>query len=47
MEMDNIKGRLTWVKLYDLQKDAGYVCRHCGISRPTLGKWYKRYKAKG
>ncbi|WP_435370220.1 helix-turn-helix domain-containing protein, partial [Acinetobacter indicus] len=23
--------------------DAGLVCRRCGISRPTLRKWWKRY----
>ena len=41
------KARLKWVKLYDLKQDAGYVCRHCGISRPTLRKWLKRYQAFG
>ena len=38
-----IKARLTWVKLYLDKQDAGYVCRHCGISRPTLRKWYRRF----
>ena len=42
-----IKARLTWVKLYEETKNAGYVCRHCGISRPTLRKWYSRYKNFG
>jgi transposase InsO family protein len=42
-----IKARLQWVKLYEQKQDAGYVCRHCGISRPTLRKWYKRYQAFG
>ena len=42
-----IKARLTWVKLYEEKQDAGYVCRHCGISRPTLRKWYKRYQEFG
>ncbi|MCF6774942.1 helix-turn-helix domain-containing protein, partial [Thiotrichales bacterium 19X7-9] len=42
-----IKARLQWVKLYELKQDAGYVCRHCGISRPTLRKWLKRYKELG
>lgn len=42
-----IKARLTWVNLYLETKDAGYVCRKCGISRPTLRKWYKRYLEAG
>lgn len=25
---------------------AGLVCRRCGISRPTLRKWWKRYQAQ-
>lgn len=33
-----IKARLIWVNLYLETKDAGYVCRKCGISRPTLRK---------
>ena len=39
--------RLRWVKLYEECKDAGLVCRRCGISRPTLRKWWKRYKDHG
>ncbi|HEN5499913.1 TPA: helix-turn-helix domain-containing protein, partial [Legionella pneumophila] len=27
--------------------DAGYVCRKCGISRPNLRKWYRRYLKAG
>lgn len=42
-----IKARLKWVKLYEKHKNAGYVCRHCGISRPTLRKWFKRYQERG
>jgi len=42
-----IKARLGWIKLYLEKQDFGYVCRHCGISRPTLRKWYRRYNAKG
>lgn len=34
-----IKAQLGWVKLYLEKQDFGYVCRHCGISRPTLRKW--------
>lgn len=46
--MDKIqKTRLTWIELYQEVKDAGIVCRRCGISRPTLRKWLQRYKEKG
>lgn len=39
--------RLGWVKLYEQIGDAGVVCRRCGISRPTLRKWCRRYQAEG
>jgi transposase InsO family protein len=42
-----IKARTEWVKLYLETQDAGYVCRRCGISRPTLRKWYRRYQQEG
>ena len=42
-----IQARLTWIKLYEHKQDAGYVCRHCGISRPTLRKWYNHYQENG
>lgn len=42
-----IKARLTWVELYTKHTDAGFVCRRCGISRPTLRKWLRRYEEYG
>ena len=42
-----IKMRLRWVQLYEETQDAGLTCRRCGISRPTLRLWYKRWKADG
>lgn len=46
--MDKLqKTRLGWIKLYQKVKDAGVVCRKCGISRPTLRKWLKRYQSEG
>src|SRR3954471_12870772 len=39
--------RLGWVRLYEEIGDAGVVCRRCGISRPTLRKWWRRYRAQG
>lgn len=41
------KKRLLWVKLYQESGDAGLVCRKCGISRPTLRKWSRRYEELG
>lgn len=38
-----IQQRLTWIKLYEKTNDFGLVCRRCGISRPILRKWWKRY----
>ena len=46
--MDKLqKIRLGWVELYQEVQDAGIVCRRCGVSRPTLRKWLKRYKEGG
>lgn len=40
-----VRQRFQWVKLYELSGDAGLVCRRCGISRPTLRKWWRRYQS--
>ena len=42
-----IRRRILWVKLYQETLDAGFVCRRCGISRPTLRKWVRRYNESG
>lgn len=42
-----LRARLKWVELYLATGDAGSVCRRCGISRPTLRKWFKRYQEEG
>lgn len=42
-----IQQRLHWIKLYEKTRDAGLVCRRCGISRPTLRKWWQRYQQSG
>jgi transposase InsO family protein len=47
MEKKEIRQRLQWVKLYEESGDAGLVCRRCGISRPTLRKWWNRYQVQG
>src|SRR5438309_83556 len=35
------------VTLYQQTGDAGLTCRRCGISRPTLRKWWRRYQEEG
>ena len=42
-----IRQRLKWVQLYKETNDAGLVCRRCGISRPTLRKWSRRFEENG
>lgn len=43
----NPKTRLFWIQLYEQTKDFGLVCRRCGVSRPILRKWWKRYQKDG
>ncbi|WNC95432.1 IS481 family transposase (plasmid) [Paraburkholderia sp. FT54] len=38
-----IATRLRWVLMYHETGNAGLVCARCGISRPTLRKWLRRY----
>lgn len=40
-------GRKKWIEYYEKTGDAGLTCLRCGISRPTLRKWSKRYLEKG
>lgn len=42
-----VRKRLEWINLYQATKDAGLTCRKCGISRPTLRKWLRRYQEHG
>ena len=42
-----VRMRFKWVRMYEETKNAGLVCRRCGISRPTLRKWYSRYQKQG
>lgn len=41
------KKRLKWIRLFEEVGDAGLVCRRCGISRPTLRKWLRRWETEG
>ena len=45
--MEVQRARLGWVRLYAQMGDAGLVCRRCGLTRPTLRKWWRRYQAAG
>jgi transposase InsO family protein len=36
-----------WVLMYLETRNAGLTCRRCGISRPTLRKWVRRYEEFG
>jgi transposase InsO family protein len=43
----NQRKRLKWIRLYERLGNAGRVCLKCGISRPTLRKWLRRYQRDG
>ncbi len=42
-----VRMRLKWVELYERTGNAGLTCLRCGISRPTLRKWWRRYRTEG
>ena len=42
-----IQARQQWIELYQQTQNAGLVCRRCGISRPTLRKWWRRFQQHG
>jgi transposase InsO family protein len=39
--------RLGWVKHYQQTGNVSLTSRRCGVSRPTLSKWLKRYQHQG
>lgn len=41
------RARLSWIRMYQQTKDAGLTCRRCGISRPTLRKWWRHFQEQG
>lgn len=45
--INEVKKRLEWVKLYESVGNAGIVCLRYGITRPTLRKWFIRFKESG
>lgn len=42
-----LQARLAWVRTFLETRNAGLTCRRCGISRPTLRKWVRRFEAEG
>jgi len=42
-----LQARLRWVEMYHRTGNAALTCRRCGISKPTLRKWWQRYQADG
>lgn len=44
---EDVRRRLGWIRLYEESGNAGLVCRRCGISRPTLRKWWTRFQEMG
>ncbi len=43
----NQRKRLKWIFYYQKFSNAGKACLKCGISRPTLRKWFRRYQQDG
>lgn len=41
------RARLSWVRMFEETFDASLTCLRCGITRPTLRLWGKRYKEQG
>lgn len=44
---ETLTARRLWVTTYRSTGDAGLTCRRCGISRPTLRKWSRRFAESG
>jgi len=42
-----VKKSLKWIEVYERAQNAGLTCIRCGISRPTLRKWLRRYQTEG
>jgi transposase-like protein len=42
-----VRTRLKWIRLYEELGNSGVVCLRCGVSRPTLRKWWIRFQEKG
>jgi transposase-like protein len=42
-----LQARRIWVRTFHETQNAGITCRRCGITRPTLRKWVRRFEAQG
>ena len=42
-----VRKHLCWIRTYEGSRNFGITCRRCGISRPTLRKWWRRYELEG
>jgi transposase InsO family protein len=42
-----VKMRFGWIKHYQQTGNVSLTSRRCGVSRPTLNKWLKRYRQEG
>ncbi len=36
----DMRKRLGWIRVYECNRNFGQTCLRCGISRPTLRKWW-------
>jgi DNA-binding GntR family transcriptional regulator/transposase len=43
----SVEERMRWMEAYEATRNAGAVCARFRISRPTLRKWWGRYKDSG
>ena len=43
----SVEERMRWMEAYEATRNAGAVCARFRISRPTLRKWWGRYKHSG
>ena len=43
----SVEERMRWMEAYEATRNAGAVCARFRISRPTLRKWWGRYKLSG
>lgn len=43
----DVKQRLVWIRSLEQSRNAQLTCRRCGVSAPTLRKWWRRYQSQG
>ena len=45
--MTDATSRQAWIRLYEETGSVAETCRRLGVSRPTLRKWLRRFRAEG